>query len=211
MEIACQKLEFDALERLSEVLADAFRNDPVVNVTFQHHHENQALMLFMLKYFNQFGEIHSTQDFSGVALWLPPDVQFLSITDALTTRIFKNFLPVLRAVSWRSFMKLSQFSFYTSPKHPHEPHYYLFAIGVRSDQQGRGIGKHLMQYAVRKFGENQLYYLENSNRNNLPFYRGLHFNVKAEGEFRGAKLFFMTRQNGTASQQKKSPSESGAR
>ena len=38
----------------------------------------------------------------------------------------------------------------TEKAHPEEPHYYLFAVGVRQESQGRGPGSEVIRPMLRR-------------------------------------------------------------
>ncbi|MBT8471037.1 MAG: GNAT family N-acetyltransferase [Marinicaulis sp.] len=60
--------------------------------------------------------------------------------------------------------------------HPNTPHYYLFAVGVRTSQQGRGLGAAVIREGLKRAdSENALAYLENSKPRNTPLYERLGF------------------------------------
>jgi predicted GNAT family N-acyltransferase len=61
---------------------------------------------------------------------------------------------------------------------PSKPHYYLFAIGCRSTQRGKGNGGTLMQAGLERADvENMPAYLESSKESNVSFYQRFGFEV----------------------------------
>jgi GNAT superfamily N-acetyltransferase len=55
--------------------------------------------------------------------------------------------------------------------HPSEPHYYLFAVGVRQESQGRGLGSGVLGPMLERCDDEGIAaYLENSKPRNEPFY-----------------------------------------
>ncbi len=55
--------------------------------------------------------------------------------------------------------------------HPSEPHYYLFAVGVRQESQGRGLGSDVLGPMLERCDDEGIAaYLENSKPRNEPFY-----------------------------------------
>ena len=74
---------------------------------------------------------------------------------------------------------------YLNAKHPKDPHYYLFAIGVRPGNQGKGIGKSLMRPVLdRCDAEGMPAYLESSSLENVPIYRSMGFEVTGDLQVR---------------------------
>src|SRR5687768_13481559 len=109
------------------------------------------------------GTRYCLDEFSGAALWLPPDVQ---------PREEKMRALLQQTVSEQNqeelFAVLEQMGSY----HPTEPHWYLPLIGVDPGHQGKGYGSALMQHAlIRCDRENKLAYLETSNPRNVPLYK----------------------------------------
>jgi ribosomal protein S18 acetylase RimI-like enzyme len=72
----------------------------------------------------------------------------------------------------------------TDRYHPKTPHYYLFAIGVRPDCKGQGIGTQLISHLLRQCdAQGMPAYLENSKEENLAFYEGHGFKVQQQIRF----------------------------
>jgi len=109
------------------------------------------------------GTAYCTNDYAGVALWLPPGVhpdedQMHDIMEGTTSPSAAAASPAL----------LEQMAKY----HPSEPHWYLPLIGVDPAHQGRGHGEALMAYALEQFDRDKLpAYLESTNPRNVPLYR----------------------------------------
>ena len=181
------------LKPLSVVLADAFKEDPVMSSIFRNQREIEHFMLFMLKYFEKVGEIHYTTDGHGVALWLRPGVSFLSLSILFSQGLTREILQLVFSVSPGSLRRLFRISDYLSSRKPATDHYYLFVIGISSSAKGQGIGKRLMQYAIERFGHEHQYYLENTNVINNSFYQKFGFRLKSEGEYRGKTFYFMAK------------------
>ncbi len=81
--------------------------------------------------------------------------------------------------------------------HPAARHYYLFAIGVRPEAQGRGIGSALLRHVLPECDRARVpAYLENTNARNIPLYLRHGFEVTQELTlpFGGPKLWLMLRQ-----------------
>ena len=103
-------------------------------------------------------------DGAGVALWTPPGEWKIwrAIWDlpSLAGAIGLTRGPgVVAAVS-----RVQKF-------HPAAPHWYLFAIGVAPEQQGRGIGAALLGEVLSRCDERkEPAYLEASTRNNARLY-----------------------------------------
>lgn len=80
-------------------------------------------------------------------------------------------------------------------RHPAEEHLYLVAIGVRPEQQGKGLGSALLQPGLTHADRLGLpAYLESSNIRNVPLYERKGFEITEEVELpRGPKMYLMWR------------------
>ena len=108
------------------------------------------------------GSAYCTDDCTGVALWLPPNVapDEEALGELLSSAVSGSIREDVVAVS----DQLAQF-------HPAEPHWYLPAIGVDPAYRGRGYGGALMRYALERCDvDHALAYLEASNPRCIPLY-----------------------------------------
>jgi GNAT superfamily N-acetyltransferase len=73
-----------------------------------------------------------------------------------------------------------------APLRPAVPHYYLGAIGTRSDRRREGIGTAVLQPVLdRAQAEAAMVFLETSERANVEFYERLGFSVTGEADVPG--------------------------
>lgn len=194
MEIISNKLDKEEEIKVSQIISEAFVDDPVMNAIFKDANEIHHFMYYITKYLNIYGEIHYSDDFSGAALWVPPHSKFLTLGLILRNKsLLYDFVKLLPHISISSLIRLISASSYLDRKHPSKDHYYLFAIGVAKEKRRKGIGGNLLNYAFSKFGAQSAYYLENSNIANMTFYERLGFSLDSTGEFRNAKIYFMTK------------------
>jgi ribosomal protein S18 acetylase RimI-like enzyme len=191
MTVVLSKLKIQEIRTVSNVLTDAFEHDPLFKTIFYNKLELNEFFNFATIYVNKFGEIYILNDFSGVSLWLPPVVPFLSIKFCLKN--FNQFVSMCRfafKVRMKSIVKLLKLSAYARKYHPKNGHYYLFAIGVNPSFKGKGIGKQLLSYCLEKIDSIPVY-LENSNSANLDFYSSFGLNVLKSNTFNGCTIFHM--------------------
>ena len=194
MEILSVRLDKNAEVKAAEVITEAFLDDPVMNAIFKNREEIEHFIFYITKYLNIYGEIHHTDDFSGAALWVPPHAKFLTLPLILKNKsLLFDFFRLLPHISIPSIIRLIAVSAYLDKGHPKKEHYYLFAIGVKKDKRRKGTGSDLLNFAFNKFGASSAYYLENSNVVNRSFYERLGFSLSSTGEYRAAKIFFMTK------------------
>lgn len=164
--------------RLAASLARAFDDDPIVNWLVRKDKKRKAgiNLLFQtciadlcLRHEN----VLMTEDYSGVALWYPPETSDVSYARQLS--LIPKMIPV---VGWTGLLRLARIMREDAPK---EKYYYLQFIGVIPENQGNGTGKALMKPILdicdrEKCGA----FLKCSKETNLSFYRSFGFSVNGK-------------------------------
>lgn len=170
-----RRAESSDLDEAVDILADAFQADPVMKwVTPKPSYPKYAFGLTVPCCLVE-GLTYIAEDGSGAASWLPPGVHLES--------------PVSPAVIWHGLTEYGPMSLLrglatliqTQKRHPKERYYYLFTIGTREGQRGRGIGGALMRAVLQRCDEERMpAYLESSNEKNLAFYQAHGFEIIEE-------------------------------
>jgi GNAT superfamily N-acetyltransferase len=168
----------DDHDRVTRLMARAFRDDPVVNhLVAQDHRRVERVTRFMRLALQPltfpYGETYVTDGFEGAAYWNPPGRRPHGLWNDL--RLLPRLLRITgpggldRAVASLALME---------DKHPEEPHFYLLALGVEPSQQGRGIGGQLMAPVLSRCDRDGVAaYLESTSERNLPLYERHGFEV----------------------------------
>lgn len=157
-------------------LVTAFADDPFIRWMFPRADQYLAAFPKVLRFFAGAafgsGTAYRSDDFGGVALWLPPGVapDEEGLGQVLAEHVDEAMQPQVFAVMEQ-----------VGAGHPEAPHWYLPAMGVDPIRQGSGIGSSVMDHSLghcdRTCG---LAYLESTNPANIPFYLRHGFEVVAE-------------------------------
>ena len=175
-------------ERLTGIFVSAFFADPVVVWFLPSERERRRWLPAGMGFFAELGERYGALSFAASEGWesaglaiVPPGRYPLpsgGAALALVRAIGRNFgLPLPIHKGWRFLELISTFD----AKHPREPHYYVLAVGVRPEFQGRGLCRQLLQPVLDEADRAGVsVYLENSNSRNLPIYRAFGFETVEE-------------------------------
>jgi ribosomal protein S18 acetylase RimI-like enzyme len=174
-----RRSDHDAIVR---VLARAFDTDPVANYLFrQDAGRGRAFELafgaFLKHATMPHGETWLADGAVGAALWVPPLRWNMGLGRTLAMA------PALvRAIGLTRVRQMAAAADRVHRRHPHSPpHYYLFAIGVDPEHQGRGIGAALLHVVLdRCDAEGVPAYLEASKPENRRLYERHGFSVTEE-------------------------------
>lgn len=160
----------DADRAVATVVA-AFASDPAVR--WMYPAANQYLDHFpdFVRAFGgeafECGTADCLDNFRGVALWLPPNVQpdDAAVVEVLQRSVEEERLPEMFSL----FELMGEF-------HPHQPHWYLPLIGVDPSVQERGSGSALLQHALKRCDRDGLpAYLEATSPRNASLYERFGF------------------------------------
>jgi ribosomal protein S18 acetylase RimI-like enzyme len=125
----------------------------------------------------RYGEVFATRDVNGVSCWLPPQSSAVTFSRQVAGGMLK--LPLHFGL--RGFNRLVAYDKVAQKLHhdfAHQPHWYLAAIGVEPEQQGRGLGGALMQPILQRADAERLpCYLETHHESNVRLYQRHGFEI----------------------------------
>ena len=169
------------IPELAGVLARAFADDPYLRYLTSGAADPVERMYEgwtgILRYGSaRLAATYTTDDRSGVAVWLPPRRPARTGIESLHL-----LLAMARLRGWRRLRAVSDIVREIDERrrrHEPGPHYYLQALAVDVGRQGRGTGTALMRATLEHCDDAGLpACLETVNPRNLPFYGRLGFLV----------------------------------
>lgn len=153
---------------VSNILADGFRLDPVMQWVFAegidavlkpffHFMVSEALISLGATYISD----------SCCAVWTPPGKDPWARAD-----VGDRFLAAMDAVLTREQLdRMLTLNLLVDQIHPRERHWYLGMIATRTAAQGAGAGTRMMVHTLARVDAHGLpAYLESTNPANIPFY-----------------------------------------
>ena len=178
-----------------DILASAFTDDPVLDWMIGQpkvygtlfRSEAEAL-------YKHHGQVYINREQTGAAMWLPSGV---SANAPLHWRMIHLAWQLSISGGLKSLKRGGLLIKLMSEHRPHEPHFYLHAIGANLENQGRGIGSALLKAGLGACDQQGMpAYLESSNKKNNPLYERYGFEVVADETLPdgGPTVYFMQRQ-----------------
>jgi len=165
-----------------EALARAFDDDPVPRFLFRgDRRRRRGLRTFfriqLRHMYLEDGEVWTTSDVAGAAMWAPPGKPRPGWSDLLH---LAPVLPYLAGLGRRAPDAVRLLGAVDRAR-PREMHWYLATLGTDPDRQGRGVGSALLRAVLGRVDEAGLpAYLESSKERNLAFYARHGFEVTGE-------------------------------
>lgn len=164
-----------------ETLVQAFADDPVAAHLFPDASKRRTGMAQIFRMALRYGQKHGRVDIikpaGAAAVWIRPEHS----TPSWTRLIRVGCLVTPFIVGWSATQRMLEFEHFIEGcrlRTLEVPHWYLFCVGVRPDQQGRGLGAALIRHGLKRAqGTGAPCYLETANARNLPFYEKLGFRV----------------------------------
>jgi ribosomal protein S18 acetylase RimI-like enzyme len=131
----------------------------------------------ILRYCLWYGEVYTTSDAAGAACWLPPGGEHAGFFGMVRA----GMLGIPFRFGWKGFGRLQAFDIVAQRLHrKHAPgrHWYLWAIGVEPEHQGKGIGHRLVRPVMaRADAAGVPCYLETHKEANVPLYERCGFQL----------------------------------
>jgi len=165
-------------------LVSAFAEDPVAVHLFPDRAQRPAGMAHIfrmaLRYGKNYGRIDVIQSCGAVAVWVQPEYT----TPSWWRMVRAGFLASPFVVGGSATRRMLNFEHFISACRMRTmagPHWFLFCIGVRPDQQGQGLGAALLRHGLQHLQATGIpCYLETANVRNLSFYQKNGFRLVGE-------------------------------
>lgn len=182
------------IDTVGSILGAAFAADPVLNWLVRDDDRREWAIEAVLKGISQYrymphGASLIAQDGSGAAVWSPPGA---ASDDEEVPELDEIYVE---AAGPRGFANFEAMTAAMDGKHPVDPHYYLFAIGVRPEEQSRGLGAQLVAPVLQRADSERIgAYLESTNERNHTFYFRHGFKIVEQLDFpNGPSMWLMWR------------------
>jgi ribosomal protein S18 acetylase RimI-like enzyme len=168
----------DDLETIVGALTESFFDDPVMSWAFDGSVRRKRLAVMwgvMAKYgYIPAGAATVLPGGDGAALWMPPGQ---SLDEAFWSEHASEFVGGLEG----DMERLGQLGRAMDESHPTEEHWYLLAIGIRPEAQGRGLGVTLLGHTLALAdAAQQPAYLEATSARSRALYERFGFEVTGE-------------------------------
>jgi ribosomal protein S18 acetylase RimI-like enzyme len=164
---------------VSDTLAGAFQHDPVLSWIIpdpvQRHARLPAVFEAFTEVYLAHHETHLVGEGAGAALWAPPGVAPMDEHQAQS--FGEQQVALLGEDAERAFVLGELFE----QQHPAQPCWYLQFMGVAPEQQGRGLGSHLLTTVLQRGdADGAPCYLEATSPDNRRLYERHGFETVGE-------------------------------
>jgi GNAT superfamily N-acetyltransferase len=174
--VAARPATWADADALSATLARAFVDDPLIAFLLPDQAKGARLFKLLFKLGLPHDACDVTTGYEAVALWRPPDQWEIPFWQYIV-----NGAEFLGVFGFQGARKVTWAMDVIEKQHPHEPHWYLQAIGTDPDKQGKGYGGVVMRRQLALADAARMpAYLESSKTTNIPIYQSFGFEVTGE-------------------------------
>ncbi|MEJ2739447.1 MAG: GNAT family N-acetyltransferase [Dehalococcoidia bacterium] len=181
------KIDRSQAERAAETLSCAFQSYPMIQHVFPEGTARETACRYFfgvaVRYGIHYGIVNTvTPDFEGVAVWLPPGSFPMTFGKLLRSVPFSTMVGFVRAGGGRM-RDIGDFLDGIHKKAAPFRHWYLEAIGVAPEHQGKGYTSRLIRGTLGRVDEEKLpCYLDTMDPKNVRIYERFGFKVVDESQ-----------------------------
>lgn len=187
------KANYGDKEKIVDILSEAFDDNKSVNYLViqdrKRKHRIRRLIEYSFDVCHAFGKVFLSDENNACALILLPDKKKTTLRS-----IWWDIKLILTSTGIGNVRKAIHRETKIKAVQPKQPLYYLWFIGVKNIEQGRGIGSKLLKELIYDNGfEKRVICLETSTTKNIPWYEKFGFIVYDKLDL-GYELFFMRKE-----------------
>lgn len=194
-------LRYEHVPAIAAAFSRAFFDDPLQIYTLPDSAEraerSPALFSAALRYGLLYGEVLTTPDLQGAAIWIGPDAWHITDERAAAAGFDRLPAEIGEEAAGRFFSVLAV------GDEPHRrdvrpDHWWVMVLGVAPEAQGKGLARALLEPVMhRADAAGQQCYLETANPANITFYERMGFERVAELTHAESGLRLWTFRRGT--------------
>jgi len=178
------RIDLSQIESLPTALSHDFYNEPQFKYLLPDEEMRRTLVPCLFRYIARsgqvFGEIYTTEDIDGGAVWISRGDTFTLEGLARTAILVTPF-----KLGWSSFRRYINLSRRLQTVHERlasGPHWYLMSLGLKPSKLENNIAPALLRPLLSRADSDGLpCYLETFRERDLPFYKDFGFRVEGAG------------------------------
>lgn len=193
--MAVIRLDPTRRDAAAQVYARAFFDYPAMTVTWPERESRQRYLPWYLgcalQYGLLYGEVYTTPELAGIAVWLPAGHTEVTTWGAIRA----GFLRTPLRLGLRQFFRARKYETAAMAAHQEimqrKPHWYVWGLAVDPARQRQGIGSTLLQDGLKRVDALGMpCYLETHAEQNLRFYEKAGFEMVRRVEMGESKVTF---------------------
>jgi ribosomal protein S18 acetylase RimI-like enzyme len=167
------------------LLARAFYDDPLMIYSIPNALERERLLpevyARMIRFGTLAGEVYTTADFEGVALWMPPGATWPR--EKMVASGMNEIATIIGPAAYQRYRDVVSREWQARERDMDDDCWYLFLLGVEPRLQHRGLGGALIRPVLERADAARVpCYLETENERNVAFYKKQGFDLIVNGE-----------------------------
>ncbi len=185
MSVKIQPLTDSQVPAAGALLARAFHDDPLMTYSIPDAAERVRLLpevyARIIRFGTLAGEVHTTANFEGVALWMPPGATWPR--EKIVASGMHEIAAVIGDAAYQRYRDVVGCEWQARQRDMDNDCWYLFLLGVEPRLQRRGLGGALIgPVLARADAARVACYLETENERNVAFYKEQGFDLIVIGE-----------------------------
>lgn len=189
MSVKIQPLTDSQVPAAGALLARAFHDDPLMTYSIPDAAERVRLLpevyARIIRFGTLAGEVHTTANFEGVALWMPPGATWPR--EKIVASGMHEIAAVIGDAAYQRYRDVVGCEWQARQRDMDNDCWYLFLLGVEPRLQRRGLGGALIgPVLARADAARVACYLETENERNVAFYKKQSFELIVNGEEAGS-------------------------
>ncbi len=161
-----------------DIILETFDKNRSTNFVIRQDSKRSKRLKTLIEYSyflgEKFGKIYLTKDKKGAAIVLYPELKKTSLST-----IYWDVKLITQSIGLKNLFRVFKREKQLEKNYPSNQFIHLWYVGVKESEQGRGIGKKLIEQIISE-GAGKTVYLETSNELVFPMYEKIGFRKKGE-------------------------------